>query len=290
MNKRYLLYFIVIIFTLFSCRTQRAITTTAPVRLKDLSTRKIIKSINRNEVERNGLNIKKISCVCETPEKKISFRINTKMDIDDYMLLFVSKMSIPVAKILMTPDSVKVINYYNKNYTLSDYSYFNSLAGTDIDYFMIQSIFNNDMFSMGEDNNQYKDFVSYVDSGYYVLKSLNTKKLDRIFKRNRKERIDRILKRKDDDVFVVQSVYVNPVTFKIQKIILDDRINNKQLTINFYNFRQIKSGDIYPGQIDVYYKTPYNFLKVKMKLSKVSEEDITVPSFKIPEKYNKTTF
>jgi len=290
MNKRYLLYFIAIVFTLLSCKTQRAITTTTPVRIKDLSTRRIIKNINNNEVERKGLNIKKITCLCETPEKKISFRMNLKMNKDNYILLFASKMSLPVAKIMMTPDSVKVINYYNKNYSLSDYSYFNSLAGTDIDYFMIQSIFNNDIFSMGENDKQYKNFVSYVDSGYYVLQSLNTKKLDRIFKRNRKERIDRILKRKDDDVFVVQSVYVNPVTFKINKIILDDRINNKLMTINFSDFSQIKPNGIYPEQIEIYYKTPYNFLKVKMKLSKVSAEEVIDPSFKIPEKYKKTNF
>jgi len=291
MNKRYLLYFIVIVFTLLSCKTQKAITTTAHVRIKDLSTRRIIKNINNNEVERKGLNIKKITCFCETPENKISFRMNLKMNTDDYILLFASKMSLPVAKVMMTPDSVKVINYYNKNYSLSDYSYFNSLAGTDIDFYMIQSIFNNDIFSKEEDDDkQYKNFVSYVDSGYYVLQSLNTKKLDRIFKRNRKERIDRILKRKDDDVFVVQSVYVNPVTFKINKIILDDRINNKLLTINFSNFCQIKPNGTYPNQIEIYYKEPYNFLKVKMKLSKVSVEEVIDPSFKIPEKYNKTTF
>jgi len=286
----------VIIFTFFSCKTQSVITTTAPVHIKDLSTRKIIKNINNSALESEGLSIKKITCLCETPEKKFSFRVNLKMNTGYYILLFASKMSLPVAKIMMTPDSVKVINYFNKNYSLSDYSYLNSLAGTDIDYSMIQSIFNNDIFSLGEDDNQYKDFISYADSGYYVLKSLNTRKLDRIFKRNRKERIDRILKRKDDDVFVVQSVYVNPVTFKIQKIILDDRINNKLLTINFSDFRQIKPGEIYPGQIDFYYKTPFNFLKVKMKLSKISVENISEaeemndPSFKIPEKYNKTTF
>ena len=290
MNKRYLLYFIAIVFTLLSCKTQRAITTTTPVRIKDLSTRRIIKNINNNEVERKGLNIKKITCLCETPEKKISFRMNLKMNKDNYILLFASKMSLPVAKIMMTPDSVKVINYYNKNYSLSDYSYFNSLAGTDIDYFMIQSIFNNDMFSMGENDNEYKDFVSYIDSGYYVLQSLNTKKLDRIFKRNRKERINRILKRKDNDVFVVQSVYVNPITFKIHKMILDDRINKKKLTIKFSDFCQIKPNGIYPEQIELYYKTPSNFLNIEMKLSKVSAEDVTAPSFIIPEKYKKTKF
>jgi len=291
MNKRYLLYFIAIVFTLLSCRTQRVITKTTPVRIKDLSTRRIIKNINNKEVERKGLNIKKITCFCETPEKKISFRMNLKMNTDNYMLLFASKMSLPVAKVMMTPDSVKVINYYNKNYSISDYSYFNSLAGTDIDFYMIQSIFNNDIFSKEEDDDkQYKNFVSYIDSGYYVLQSLNTKKLDRIFKRNRKERIDRILKRKDDDVFVVQSVYVNPVTFKINKIILDDRINNKLMTINFSDFSQIKPNGIYPEQIEIYYKTPYNFLKVKMKLSKVSAEEVIDPSFKIPEKYKKTNF
>ena len=290
MNKRYLLYFIVIIFTFLSCKTQRATIKTTPVRIKDISTRKIIKSINNSKTERNGLNIKKITCLCETSENKISFRMNLKMNTDDYILLFANKMSIPMAKVLMTPDSVKVINYYNKNYSLSDYSYFNSLAGTDIDFFMIQSIFNNDMFSMGENDNEYKDFVSYIDSGYYVLQSLNTKKLERIFKRNRKERINRILKRQNSDVFVAQTVYVNPVTFKIQKIIMDDRINNKQLTINFSDFYQLKPNGSYPGNIDLYYKTSYNFLKVKMKLSKVSSEEVSDPSFKIPEKYNKTTF
>lgn len=289
-KQYYLLSFLIIILTLSSCRTQKAITTNADVRIKDLSTRRIIKNINNYESEIKGLNIKKITCLCETPEKKISFRMNLKMNTNDYILLFASKMSLPIAKVMMTPDSVKLINYYNKNYTLSDYSYFNYLAGTDLNFYMIQSIFNNDIFSMDENDKQYKDFVSYKDSGYYVLQSLNTRKIDRIFKRNRKERIDRILKRKDEDVFVVQSVYVNPVTFKIHKIILDDKIKNKQLTINFSNFYQIKPNGSFPGQIKLYYKTSNNFLKMEMKLSKVSFEDVTDPSFNIPAKYNKVSF
>jgi len=290
MNKQYLLFFLVIIFTFSSCRTQKVITTNSDVRIKDLSTRKIIKSINNSEIESECLNIKKITCLCETPEKKISFRMNLKMNTNDYILLFASKLSLPIAKVLMTPDSVKLINYYNKNYTLSDYSYFNYLAGTDINFYIIQSIFNNDIFSLDENDKQYKEFISFKDSGYYVLQSINTKKIDRIFKRNKKERIDRILKRKDDDVFVVQSVYVNPITFKIHKIILDDKINNRQLTINFSAFYNIKPNESYPGQIDLFYKTPNNFLKMDMKLSKISVEDLTDPSFNIPSKYKEVSF
>ena len=267
-----------------SCKTSQKITRYE--KLRPLSTNRLIKNIEENAFEYTGLDIKRIACVYETPGNKTSFRATVTSGYDKNILVTISKLNLPVARLLLTPDSVKMVNYMQRSYFLGDYSYLQQKTGVEINFRMIQSILANDVFSYRKDekDNDYREFVSYSDSGMYILQSVKNRKLEKIYRKGKDDKVDRYLKKLDEDNFVVQYLYIDPETFKIRKLVMDDIGEARNVKVNFDEFTGVEN-QLYPGSIDVHFKSPENDLRIKVKLSKFSLEDNPDINFKIPEKY-----
>ncbi|MCW0481448.1 DUF4292 domain-containing protein [Gaoshiqia sediminis] len=266
-----------------SCRAPK---TLMVEKLRPVSSNKLIRSIEENAFDHSSLDIRRIACQYETPGNKTSFRASLKWEQDNYIFMNVSKMNIPVARLLLSPDSVKMVNFLEKNYFLGDYAFLEKFISADIDFDVVQSIITNDVFSYRDDpkDNDFKEFVSYTDSGMYVLQSLKNRKLGKIQRKGKEEKIDRYLKKLDEEDFVVQYLYVDPKTFKVRKIILDDPLNSRKVQVDFDDFVPVEK-QLYPGSIDVHFISPENDLKMKLKLSKFSTENDPDINFNIPGKY-----
>ncbi len=277
--------FILLVIGIVSCKAPKVVTVE---KVRSISTNRLIKNIEDNAFQYDWLSIKRIACQYETPDDKTSFRANLKSEKDNRVLLTFSKLNVPVGRLLLTPDSVKLINYLDKNYVLKDYDYLSNIVNADLTFDVVQSVLSNSPFSYREDprDNDYKEFVSYIDSGMYVLQSIKIRKLDKIENKGKEEKIERYLKKLEEDNFVVQYLYVDPNTFKIREIILDDKSNNRKVNIEFSDFSDLES-QLYPGQINIFFESPTNTLKMKVKLSKFSLEEDSNFNFKIPEKYKK---
>jgi hypothetical protein len=275
----------VLVFT--SCKTSKTITTYE--KLKPISTNRLIKNVEDNAFEYNGLDIKRIACVYENSGNKTSFRASLSSENDKFIQLSISKLNLPVARILLTPDSVKMVNYLEKNYFLGDYSYIGQRLGATIDFQVVQSILTNDVFSYRKDekDKDFKEFVSYSDNGMYVLQSLKNRKLEKINRKGKEEKIDRYLKKLDEESFIVQYLYIDPKTYKVRKIVMDDVTENRNVTVDFDEFTAVGE-QLYPGNINIHFLSPDNDLKMKIRMSKFSLDSDPDINFKIPEKYKQT--
>lgn len=272
-----------------SCKTSKNIATVE--KLKPLSANRIIKNIEKSAFQYDGLDIKRINCVYETPDNKTSFRANLSSSVDDFIQVHISKLNLPVARFLLTPDSVKMVNYMQKNYFLGDYDYIEKLLGAPIDFQVVQSIIANDVFAYQRAEREKDDteFVSYTEDGMYILQSVKNRKLEKIERKGKDDKMDRYLKKIGEDNFVVQYLYIDPVSFKIRKIILDDVTDQRKVTVNFDEFVKLED-QLYPGSIDIHFESQDNDLKMKMKMSKLSVEKEAKSNFKIPDKYEQTYF
>lgn len=281
------LFFLLAVLVFTSCKTTKTITTYE--KLKPISVNRLIKNVEDNAFDYKGLDIKRIACVYESPENKTSFRASLSSKNDQFIQVSISKLNLPVARILLTPDSVKMVNYLEKNYFLGDYSYIEQKLGAAIDFQVVQSILTNDVFSYRNDAKEkdFKEFVSYADSGMYVIQSLKNRKLEKISRKGKGDKIDRYLKKLDEESFIVQYLYIDPVTFKVRKIIMDDVTEGRKVTVNFDQFTEVGK-QLYPGNIDIHFLSPDKDLKMKIKLSKFSLDDNPNITFKIPEKYKQT--
>ena len=289
MKTRLLRYHQIIILFLMllgmaSCKTAKVVTIE---KVRPISTNRLIKKIEENSIHYDFLNIKRIVCQYEGPDEKTSFRASLKSERDKQLLVTFSKLNVPIARMYLTPDSVQMVNYLEKTYLLEDYDFLSHFVNTDIDFEMIQAVICNEAFSYHDDrhNNDFKEFVSYADSGMYILQSLKKRKLTKIAKKGNEEKIDRYLNKLNEDYFIVQHLYVDPENFKIRRIVLNDQSNQRKLTINFSAFEKV-GGQLYPGDIDIKFNSLEKDLSVKLKLSKFSTEKESF-SFNIPEKYNR---
>lgn len=270
---------------MFSCKAPKTITAT---RLKPISTNRLIRNIEENAFHYRSFDIKRISCQYETPHEKTSFRASLKSVKDNYILISLSKINLPVAKVLLTPDSVKVINYFEKTYLAKDYRFLDRFFNADVDFDVVQSVLTNDVFSYRDDprDQDFREFVTYADSGLYVLQSLKNRKLQKIERKRKEEKIERYLKKLDEETLIIQSLYIDPVYYKIRRIVLENREEAKNLTINFSEFQPVDN-KLYPGDIQIRFEGPGDFLTIKIKLSKFSTHTDQGFSFKIPEHYKK---
>lgn len=225
----------------------------------------------------------------ETPDEKTSFRANLESVKDKHIMVSLSKLNLPVARLLLTPDSVRMVNYFEKTYLIRDYSYLKDFFNADIDFELVQSILANHVFSYrnGQGDQDFREFVTYADSGMYVMQSLKNRKLEKIERKSKEERAERYLKKFEEEDLIIQSLYIDPVNFKIKKIVLDDRGEEKTLTVRFSDFQPV-GNKLYPGDIQIYFRGPDDFLNIRIKLSKFSTQtDQPELNFKIPERYKR---
>ncbi|HYQ59037.1 MAG TPA: DUF4292 domain-containing protein, partial [Draconibacterium sp.] len=158
------------------------------IEARPISTNKLLKRIEQNSFEYEYLSIKRINCNFSSSQSKATFKINLKAKKDEQILVTISKLNIPVGRVLLTPDSVKYVNYIDHNFFVDDYSYLSSFLHIDLDFATIQSIIANNAFSYRNDprNKDYRTFDSFIEDNFYVLQSEKTRKITKMEEKENK--------------------------------------------------------------------------------------------------------
>lgn len=269
------------VFLVSSCRTARELPV---VEAKPISTGKLLKKVEQNSFNYDYFTVKKINCQYASNASKANFKVNLKAQKDRVILVSISKLNIPVGRVLLTPDSVKYVNYIDKNYFLDDYSYLSEVLNIDLDFATIQSILSNNAFSYRNDakDKDFKTFDSYIEEGMYVLQSEKERKVGKMEENT--EKLERRLKKLDDNALILQKMFFNPANFALNRLLIEDKTNNRLLDLSFSDFEKFKNKD-YPGTIDMNFNSPQNTVTLKVRMSGFSAEKIDSFSLNIPEKY-----
>lgn len=275
-----------IMLGLFSCKTAKVLPHTVA---KPISTAKLIRNIESNAFDYKYFSVKRINCQFDNGKTKTSFKASILAEKDKRITIMLSKLNIPVGRLWLTPDSVKFINYLEKNYFLDDYSYLSSMLDMDLDFETVHAIISTNIFAVGGDEKRDKDLKEYeirIDSGLYVLESVKKLKARKVNEKMSDKRQARKARKININAPVHQLVYVDPDNFKIRKIKLEDPVNSRNLNIGFSDFAAVGK-QLYPGEIDLHLVSPENFMELKIKLNGFSVEKENDIRFKVPEKYTR---
>jgi hypothetical protein len=198
----------------------------------------------------------------------------------------VTKLNIPVVRVLLTPDSVVYVNYLEKNYFTDDYSYLSNILNIDLDFELVQAIISNSAFSYRNDekDKDFRAFNSSVEEGMYVLQSQRERKVIRLETKNKAAKIERRMKRLDDTALILQKLFFNPENFALTKVLISDKTNQREMKLNFGDFVQIEGKD-YPGSIDVQFLSESEKLELNVRLSGFSTEKPSPLRLEIPQNY-----
>lgn len=271
-----------IVFT--SCKTARVATTSTA---RPISSAKLIRNVENNTFDYKYLSIKRINCQFDNGKTRASFKASIQAEKDKRIVVLLSKLNIPVGRLWLTPDSVKYINYLENNYFLDDYSYLSSVMGMDLSFETVNAIISNNVLALRDEKlDKDKDFEVKIDSGLYVLESvakLNKRKHNQ--KSNTKKysgKSPKII----SDAPVHQSVYVDPDTFKLRKISMEDAQNSRNLNIRFSDYTNVGK-QLYPGEIFLQFISPDSNLEMRVRLANFSTEEENEIRFKVPDKFER---
>lgn len=266
-----------------SCKTSREITTT---HLKPIGTAKLLKNIEENRLVYESLTVSRINCQFSGNQSKTSFRISLKAIKDEKILGSITKLNIPVGRVLLTPDSVIYVNYIERNYFVDDYTFLSDFLNIDLDFASIQAIISNSAFSYRNDekDKDFRTFSTSVESGMYVLQSEKERKVYRMDEKEKTGKIERRLKRLDDNALILQKMSFNPTNFALVKLLIEDKTNNRKMEMIFDEFVKVLDKD-YPGAIDMSFNSESDNIALKLRMNGFSTEKLDSLNLEIPEKY-----
>lgn len=170
--------------------------------------------------------------------KEESFDIRVRIRKDSVMLITIQALSLlDVAKVWISKDSVKLVNYINKTYFVGDFNYINEVLNADLDYNVLQAVLFGNSAEFHDDENKLKP-VTDRENCHYLLST------------ERKKHLRRIQHGESEVKKALQTLTLNPDNFKITKNEFIDPSTNRTFTANYKNFTQ-KDSVYAPYHVDI---------------------------------------
>lgn len=258
----------VMIMALAGCKSQRAVIK-AP--LKEEGADYLMARLNEKEFEFNSFEAR-ANISYKQNRKYLDFKAQVRIIKDSTIWIsFSQDLGIEVARVLITQDSVKFLDRFNKKYLLTDYDFIEKFLNTNVDFGMLQSII------LGNDFEYYEiaEFKASVDGGQYRLSTTGRQKLKKYVRNTG-----------DAQRVLLQSIWLNPQTFKITHIKLKELTrDSKKLEASYSDFETI-NGQVFPTKIN-YAIDADQPMEVTVEYSRIElNQEMSFP-FKIPSKYER---
>jgi len=171
--------------------------------------------------------------------KEESFDIRVNIRKDSAMLVTIQYLlGIQVAKILITKDSVKMVNYIQKNYFKGDFVYINDMLNADLDFNVLQAVLFGNSAEFYEDDDLKLKPVNDRENCHYLLST------------ERKRRLRKLQSGENELKKALQILTLNPDNYKIIKNEFSDPATNRSFIANYKNFTQ-KDSVYAPYHVDI---------------------------------------
>lgn len=251
---------------LWSCRSERSLYK-APLKKEGASY--LLTQLENHELKYNTF-AAKFSLHYADGSDKTSFKGNIRIQRDSLIWVSIAPvMGIEVARILVTPDSVKVIDRTSKSYFIKSYEYLNQYLNNALDFDMLQAFLIGNDFSFFDDAN----WKTTIDGGLYKLATANRRKLKKYVKTHEASKIP------------IQNTWLDPKTFKIKKVMVKEirSARSRKLTAEYSNFYVVES-QMLPLHMEFNVRADNN-VNVLLDYSRVQlNRDLRFP-FRISSKY-----
>ncbi|HNY02378.1 MAG TPA: DUF4292 domain-containing protein [Bacteroidales bacterium] len=256
----------VILFIAGSCSPARKVMK-AP--LKEEGPEYLFNNLKEKELKYDWFSAK-FSADYSNKGKDYSFNGQIRIRKDSLIWISLTPLlGIEAIRLMISQDSVKLMNRLNNTYFIGDYDYVNRFLNTNIDYDLLQA------FLLGNDLRFYENgkFRASIDRGEYKLSTGDRHKLKK-FVRNSQEPL-RIL---------IQNLWLDPDHFKITHAdVKEIRRDNIKLESTYSAFEPL--GDqLFPGKM-TYIIWADNTIRVKCEFSRMSLEGPLQFPFRIPASF-----
>ena len=285
MGNKLLLFSLIFVFAVSACKHKKAITPAAPLvvtpvedtsiykcRLDFKSAKTLSKKVKENELAFTWITAK-AAVTSMVDEKEESFEIRLNIRKDSAMLVSIQYvLGLQVAKILITKDSVKFVNYIQKTYFKGDFNYINQLLSADLDFDLLQAVLFGNSAEFKDDESKLKPVTDRVNC-HYLLSTERKRKLMRLQGGTTNEPFESF-----------QTLTLNPDNFKIITNEFIENANNRKFIANYSEFTRKDSVYApYHVDIDIVAEKKAN---IKIDYVRIEKNVPSKLSLSIPSKYD----
>lgn len=267
MSRRNISLVLFLFLFFIACNTSRKAIRTP---IKEEGADYLFNRLKENELKFEWLSAK-FSADYENKGSKNSFSGQMRIKKDSLIWISLTPMlGIEVIRILISRDSVKMINRLNDTYFTGNYEYVNRFLNTNIDFDILQA------FLIGTDIQFYEDgkFRAGIDQGVYKLSTMERRKL-RKFARTSLDALK----------IYIQNIWLDPHTFKIlQADVKEIRRDNIKLEAKYDQFESV-ADQLFPKRVE-YFIRAENVIRVKADFSRITINAPQLFPFKIPDHYH----
>jgi hypothetical protein len=271
MNKR-----ILIILTFFGLLLFQACHSTKEVRevaeTKEAAVDSVFHLMQQNQFDYEWFT-GKFSASYKQGDKKQNFSGQFRIRKDSVIWLSIyAAMNIEVFRIMITPDSIKMLNRLKKTYFVKNVNFINEQFNTDVDFDILQSLL------MGVDFAYYETdkFTLSINENRYKLSTMGRGKLKKY-----------VQTQEDLEKVMVQNMWINPDNYKILKqSIKQVKSPNKKVIATYEDFRPVDN-QIFPFSIHFRLVDEKPVLLDLQYKSIIINQKLTFP-FKVPRKYKRS--
>jgi hypothetical protein len=251
------------------CKSKR--NTTHEITVKNTLAKDIVDSLMSSYCAYNWLNAKaSTQLIFNTNENDV--KSNIKMRTDSATWISLTKMGVPAFVGLISKDSVKLLTKVGaKQYFMDDFQKINELFDAEIDYSILEDYFKGLPIAFDSE----EEYILSSDTGHYLLSSEKSKRINKMLKKS-KSKGDELLYR----------CWIDPVTFKCTRVIINLISDNVTLEVNYGNWVQ-SSGCLFPMFSTLEINSNDTRIFLKMEYSKVELDIEQTMPFNYTDSYIK---
>lgn len=252
MTKKLQIFIVLFSLTLASCGAKKA--KMGAVAPEDAAVAAVVANHYDNEVDFKTLQ-GKLAVRYTTEERDQSVTVNFRMKKNDTIWMSGQLLGIPLAKVMITPESVQFYEKIGRTYFDGDFKFLSELLGTPLDYQKVQNLLlGQTIYDLREE--RYK--LSESSRGYQLQPSAET--------------------------FLKKLFLLDAGNFKTLAQQIGEENSNRSVTVTYPEYQKIGK-QLFPGQIQIVANEGAHNTRIDMQFRGI---DFNVPvsfPFSIPSGY-----
>jgi len=272
--------FLLLLLLQFSCKSTYEL---GRKRAHNMSDNKLYHQVLDSSLHYKTLWVKRFSAQYKSKDKSQNIRGSIKILRDSIIMIQINAPTgiLEVARLYVTPDSVKLLDRLKKQYVLSDFKFLSDKLNMNVDFFTLQSILTNSVFQLNEANERPRPFIrnfkgKVIDEKYVFISD----KASKVERKLRKDKLKKLYK------FNYQRFEIDPSLMKITDVLVREFGIERDMTLKYRDFIDIEEQK-FPSELVFKVKDSLQSLSCKMKYNKlVINQELKFP-FKISSKFKR---
>ncbi len=274
MKNRYIRWTQVILFFLLVTSCSPKIVLLNPDKLERKKTPELVEALDEMIKVRPDYFYSRISTKFKDTTQSLSFKTSLKIKKDSAVSAFISFAAIPILQVMVTQDSLKIVDKRNKCFTISDLSFIKNTFGYAFEYANVEELFLG--IPLAYDTNQ--RYFQIHDPFNYIISSHRKRQIK---KSEKGKPLDKNTD-KDDDIII--KYYLSDDITRLKKLEIESPSDSTRLEINYVT-SEIVSAIHVPKNVEIQVFTPKNTINLTLDYEKIEVNEPQSLILVIPKTY-----